>query len=88
MPLRIATILGLLCAVGSFTYMLYFFIKSLIWGDPVSGFPTLIIVILFLGGLILFSLGILGEYVGRIFNEVKGRPAYFVREIDGKKTIL
>ena len=87
-PLRIATIMGLLCSVGSFIYMRYFFIKSLIWGDPVSGFPTLIIVMLLLGGLILFSLGILGEYIGRIFNEVKGRPAYFVREIDGKKTIL
>lgn len=85
-PLRIATIMGILFSVGSFIYMLYFFIKSIIWGDPVSGFPTIIIVLLFLGGLILFSLGVLGEYIGRVFNEVKGRPAYFIREIDGKKT--
>jgi glycosyltransferase involved in cell wall biosynthesis len=83
-PLRIATVMGLVTSLGSLVMMLYYLIKTILWDDPVSGFPTMIVVMLFLGGLILFSLGILGEYIGRIFNEVKGRPAYFVREVDGK----
>jgi glycosyltransferase involved in cell wall biosynthesis len=84
-PLRIATIMGLITSVGSLILMFYYLIKTILWDDPVSGFPTIIVVMLFLGGLILFSLGILGEYIGRIYNEVKGRPAYFVREVDGKR---
>ena len=84
-PLRIATYIGLLTALGAFVYALYYFIKTLIVGDPVAGFPTLIIVILFLGGIQLIALGIMGEYVGRIFNEVKRRPMYLAKEYNGKK---
>lgn len=83
MPLRISTFVGLGVSMFTFAYMIYFLVKSLIWGDDVQGFPTLIVVILFLGGTILLCLGILGEYVGRIFNESKRRPPYFVRDIDG-----
>ena len=79
-PLRVATWIGAFTAIGAFIYALYFFIKALAIGDPVQGFPTLVILILFFGGLQLLALGILGEYVGRIFNETKNRPNYFVQE--------
>lgn len=84
-PLRIATVCGVLCAISSFIYALYFLIKTLLYGDQTAGFPTLIVVILFLGGLQLFSLGIIGEYVGRIFRETKGRPAYIASDYNETK---
>jgi glycosyltransferase involved in cell wall biosynthesis len=65
--------------------MLYFWLKTLIVGDPTTGFPTLIIVMLFLGGIQLLSLGIIGEYVARIFVETKGRPVYIASEYNDKK---
>jgi glycosyltransferase involved in cell wall biosynthesis len=65
--------------------MIYILVKTLLFGDPVQGFPTLITVILFLGGLQLLSIGILGEYIARIFNETKQRPTYIAREYNGKK---
>jgi len=79
MPLRISTIAGIIASLSAFVVMVYFLTKTLIWGDDVQGFPTLVVLMLFLGGLTLLSLGLLGEYIGRIFNETKGRPAYFVR---------
>ena len=84
-PLKIATVTGTICALASFLYSIYFLVKSLIYGDPVAGFPTLIITILFIGGMQLICLGIIGEYVGRIFNESKRRPVYFVRESESGK---
>lgn len=84
-PLRFATFVGMACSMISFIVMIYFLVKSLIWGDIVQGFPTLIVTLLLVGGLILFCLGIIGEYLGRVFMEVKGRPAYFVKEVDGEK---
>jgi glycosyltransferase involved in cell wall biosynthesis len=84
-PLRISTIIGFIVSLFSFILLLYFLIKSLIWGDPVQGFPTLIIVILFLGGMQLLSIGIIGEYLGRVFNETKNRPVYIVDECNLEK---
>lgn len=84
-PLRIASVLGICIALFSFVYMLYFFAKTLLWGDPTTGFPTMIIVMLFLGGVQLLSLGIIGEYVGRIFIETKHRPVYVASEYNGEK---
>ncbi len=79
-PLKISTYLGLLTAAGAFSYGIYMVIETLIYGNPVPGYPSLIVIILILGGVQLVAIGILGEYLGRIFNETKGRPLYFVNE--------
>lgn len=79
-PLRFATLMGFVTAIVTLIYLAWTLIKVAIWGDPVAGFPTLICVILFLGAVQLISIGILGEYVGRIFNETKHRPVYLVEE--------
>lgn len=83
-PLRLATIVGSITALFAFLYMVYVLIKTLLWGDPAMGFPTLLSVMLFLGGLQLLALGIIGEYIGRIFKESKKRPVYLVREYNSK----
>ena len=82
-PLRISTFVGFVVSMLAFIYMIYVFIKALIWGDPVQGYPSMVILILFLGGIQLLSLGIIGEYIGRIYNETKNRPDYIVREFNG-----
>ena len=81
-PLRLATTIGCLTSGFAFFYMIYVFLKALFIGDPVQGFPTLMIVILMLGGIQLMSLGIIGEYLGRVFTETKRRPTYFIRTIN------
>ena len=73
-PLRISTLLGVMVSITAFLYMCFVFFKTIAFGEPVQGFPTLLIVILFLGGVQLLSLGIIGEYLGRIFIETKHRP--------------
>lgn len=83
-PLRIASIIGTTISFLSFCYLIWIFIKTLIWGDPVQGFPALMCVILLLGGLQLLVIGILGEYISRIFNESKNRPVYLVESYNGK----
>lgn len=84
-PLRMASFLGLISALASVIYGIVVLIRTLVYGEVVRGFPTLIISILFLGGVILLTLGIIGEYLGRIFDETKRRPVYFIREIDGRR---
>ncbi len=79
-PLRIASIIGLIVAIWALGYMAWIIMKVLIWGDPVAGFPTIMTVMLFLGAMQLIAIGILGEYVGRIFNETKNRPTYLISE--------
>lgn len=84
-PLRFASIIGFLVSFCSFCYLIWVFVKTIIWGDPIQGFPTLMCVILMLGGIQLLALGIIGEYIGRIFNETKNRPVYIVESFNGKK---
>ena len=79
-PLTVASMLGLAIFLFSTMAMLFFVIKTLIWGDPVAGFPTLICVILMMGGLQLLFMGILGQYFAKAYMEVKGRPIYIAKE--------
>lgn len=85
-PLRFATVMGFIVSVAAIVYMIYVICKTLIWGDPVQGFPTIICAILFLGGCQMISIGIIGEYVGKIYNETKNRPAYIVGEESDRDT--
>jgi polyisoprenyl-phosphate glycosyltransferase len=77
-PLRLASYLGAVVALLSFAYAAVIIYKTLAYGDPVRGYPSLMVTVLFLGGVQLLSLGIIGEYLGRIFNETKHRPLYLV----------
>jgi glycosyltransferase involved in cell wall biosynthesis len=81
-PLKISSYLGIFVAFISMIYAVVVIFKTLIFGEPVQGWPTLIVVILFLGGVQLISLGVIGEYLGRIFNEVKNRPLYFINTFE------
>lgn len=78
MPLKIATYLGLATALLSAVFGGQIIVRTLLFGNPVPGYPSLMAVILFLGGAQLVTLGIIGEYLGRVFNETKGRPLYLV----------
>ena len=84
-PLRIATLFGVITSFLAFLYGIWVFVKTMVWGDPVAGYPTLMIVLLLLGGVELTCLGIMGEYLGRVFNETKGRPNYFVDSYNGRR---
>ena len=77
-PLRLASYAGFLSAAGAFIYALVFLVKTMTLGESVKGFPTLIVTILLLGGLQLMAMGILGEYLGRLFMESKRRPLYLL----------
>lgn len=79
-PLRVATYLGLMTAVLAMGYGLFVVAKALLYGDPVAGWPTMMGVILFLGGVQLTALGTIGEYLGRMYLEVKQRPLYLVAD--------
>jgi glycosyltransferase involved in cell wall biosynthesis len=79
-PLRVATYLGFLAAFAAIVYAIWIITKALIWGDPVHGWPTMMVVILFLGGVQLMALGVIGEYLGRLYLEAKQRPLYLVSE--------
>ena len=79
-PLTFATFVGISSCIISIVAMLYFFIANLVTQNPVPGWPSLVCIILFLGGLQLFCLGIVGKYIGKIFTEVKKRPNYIVKE--------
>ena len=84
-PLRIASLVGALIAIWALCYMAWIIFNVLMWGDPVAGYPTIMTVMLLLGSIQLIAIGILGEYIGRIFNEVKRRPVYIVNELKTMK---
>lgn len=84
-PLRLATWVGVSAATLAFLYGIWVLLKVLLWGDPVRGYPTLMVVILFLGGAQLLALGVIGEYVGRTYSESKRRPLYYVESRRGAR---
>jgi glycosyltransferase involved in cell wall biosynthesis len=79
-PLRVATYVGLFSALGAFAFGVWIILRTLMWGDPVAGWPSLMVVIALLGGLQLMALGIIGEYLGRLYLEAKQRPLYIIDE--------
>lgn len=81
-PLIWSMYLGLFFSVIAFFFMVYTLIHTWVYGDPVQGYPTLMTVVLFLGALQLLSLGIIGVYLGKVFNETKSRPVYIVKEAE------
>ncbi|MBR1397072.1 MAG: glycosyltransferase family 2 protein [Selenomonadaceae bacterium] len=87
LPLRIASILGCILSITTMIYMIYVILRTLIFGEAVRGYPSMVSIILFIGGVQIFFLGIIGEYLGRIFNETKHRPLYLVKEYDGEIVI-
>ena len=82
-PLRWATFIGLIVSFFAFAYMVFVLIKAALYGDPVAGYPTLLTVILFIGGVQLLTIGIIGEYLAKVFVEVKNRPVYLIKEYKG-----
>lgn len=78
MPLKVASYLGLAVSVFAALFILELVIRTILFGNPVAGYPSLMAVVLFLGGIQLLTLGVIGEYLGRIFNETKRRPLYLV----------
>jgi glucosyltransferase len=79
-PLAIASVTGVVFCVAALLLLLFFFIKTLVWGDPVSGFPMTICIVLLLGGIQLFCIGILGQYLSKTYLETKRRPIYILKE--------
>mgnify|MGYP001024810047 CR=1 FL=1 len=88
MPLKLASYLGLLTAAVALVYGGNIVVRALLFGNPVPGYPSLMTVILFLGGAQLVTLGVMGEYLGRIFNETKGRPLYFVERFTPSRPMV
>lgn len=84
-PLRLSAAVGLIVCLLAFVFLAYIILRTLLYGDPVAGYPTIMVTILFLGGVQLLSLGIIGEYLGKVFNETKNRPGYFVRTYNNTK---
>ncbi len=84
-PLKMASYIGLITAAGSFLFAMIIIYKTLFFGEPVRGYPSLMVVVLFLGGIQLISLGIIGEYLARVFGETKGRPLYLLNGYEPSK---
>lgn len=83
-PLRASAFVGCILAFIAILYMLFIVLRTIICGEDVPGYPSLVSIILFIGGIQLFFLGIIGEYLGRVFNESKFRPLYLVKDYNGQ----
>lgn len=81
LPLRFASVCGVLISLGAFGWMVWVILKTLFFGDPVAGYPSLVTILLFVSGIQLLCLGLIGEYLGRTYQETKSRPHYLIREV-------
>lgn len=88
MPLMAASWFGVFATGASFLMILFVIIRKLLYGDPVSGWASLVCIVMFLGGLILFCLGIMGQYLAKMYLEVKKRPHYIISETNKENTKL
>lgn len=79
-PMSIASGFGIFCTFVSFVMMLFFFIRKLVWGDAVAGWPSLVCIILFISGLQFLCIGIMGKYIAKTYMETKGRPHYIISD--------
>ena len=80
-PLRLATYLGMVTALAAVVYTIFVVLEKLVWHTTIPGYATIVVLILLLGGMQLFCIGIIGEYVGRTFEQSKNRPIYLAKEI-------
>lgn len=85
-PLQLAAHLGLFVSVLAFLYAVYLIIGTMVYGNPIRGYPSIMVTLLFFGGVQLIALGVIGEYLGRIYDETKGRPVYLVRSTSKSPT--
>lgn len=81
-PLKVSTYVGFATAAAAFMFGAFFVVKKAFFGDPVQGYSSLVVIMLFLGGVQLGVLGVIGEYLGRVFNETKNRPLYFTNSVE------
>ena len=81
-PLALASVVGFILFLAACVYGLFIIIKTLIWGDPVTGFPTLACLVVFIGGIQLLVMGIMGQYLAKAYLETKNRPIYIVKETE------
>lgn len=87
-PLRLSSFAGFIVSLLAFLYILVIVFKTIFFGEEITGYPSTMSVILFLGGIQMLSLGVIGEYLGRIFNETKNRPLYFVNDYNGERKFI
>ena len=79
-PLAMASVLGIVFTLIAFLAILFIIIRTLVFGDPTNGWPSIACIIIFMGGIQLFCVGILGQYLSKVYLEVKERPIYIVKE--------
>ena len=79
-PLRLASLLGVLLAAGAFVFGVQILVETVVSGKSVPGYPSVVVGLMVLGGVQLIMIGIMGEYIGKILSEIKGRPVYFIAE--------
>lgn len=84
-PLMLASVLGIICCLLAAIMIIIVIVKTLIWGDPVAGYPSLVCIIFMLSGVQLFSIGIMGQYIAKVYMESKGRPIYIAKESNIEK---
>ena len=85
-PLQLVSYVGLVVSLVAFAYGCYMIVSTLLFGNPVAGYPSIMVTVLFLGGVQLLGLGVIGEYLGRVYDESKQRPLYLVRRTWGAHT--